>query len=111
MVVSSPNISLSFDYPMRSFDEQGRPVYGVLATDRPHQLKAQGVLHLAVRHQRRVLVVRRQRHPADTRGGGTRRTSPSCTEDARATAGCRSCRGSISTPATTCAWELGIPSG
>ena len=38
-----PNISLSFDYPMRSFDEQGRPVYGVLATDRPHQLKAQGV--------------------------------------------------------------------
>ena len=38
-----PNISLSFDYPMRSFDEQGRPVYGVLATDCPHQLKAQGV--------------------------------------------------------------------
>jgi hypothetical protein len=38
-----PNISQSFDYPMRSFDERGRPVYGVLATDRPHQVKAQAV--------------------------------------------------------------------
>jgi len=38
-----PNISLSFDYPMRSFDERGRPVYGVLATDHPHQVKAQAV--------------------------------------------------------------------
>jgi hypothetical protein len=35
-----PNIGLNFDYPLMSFDERGEPVYGVLATDRPHQLKA-----------------------------------------------------------------------
>ena len=37
----SPNVGRNFDYPMMSFDENGEPVYGVLATDRPHQLKAQ----------------------------------------------------------------------
>ena len=37
----SPNVGRNFDYPMMSFDENGAPVYGVLATDRPHQLKAQ----------------------------------------------------------------------
>jgi hypothetical protein len=36
----NPNIGSNFDYPLMSFDEQGEPVYGVLATDRPHQLKA-----------------------------------------------------------------------
>jgi Carboxypeptidase regulatory-like domain/TonB-dependent Receptor Plug Domain len=36
----APNIGLSFDYPLRSFDERGTPVYGVLATDRTHQTKA-----------------------------------------------------------------------
>ena len=29
---------------MMAFDELGEPVYGVLATDRPHQLKANFVL-------------------------------------------------------------------
>ena len=37
----APNIGLNFDYPLRSFDEQGAPVDGVLATDRTHQTKAQ----------------------------------------------------------------------
>lgn len=37
----APNFGVAFDYPMRSFDERGRPVYDVLATDRPHQMKLQ----------------------------------------------------------------------
>jgi hypothetical protein len=36
----SPNVGRNFDYPLMSFDERGEPVYGVLATDRTHQLKA-----------------------------------------------------------------------
>ncbi len=36
----SPNLGRNFDYPLMSFDERGEPVYGVLATDRTHQLKA-----------------------------------------------------------------------
>jgi outer membrane receptor protein involved in Fe transport len=37
----SPNVGRVFDYPLMMFDERGRPVYGPLATDRPHQFKAQ----------------------------------------------------------------------
>ena len=37
----NPNVGLNFDYPLRSFDERGTPVDGVLATDRTHQTKAQ----------------------------------------------------------------------
>ena len=40
----TPNTGGNFDYPLMSFDERGLPVYGVLATDRPHQLKASGVV-------------------------------------------------------------------
>jgi hypothetical protein len=36
----APNIGSAYDYPLRSFDERGQAVYGPLATDRPHQLKA-----------------------------------------------------------------------
>ena len=36
----SPNVGRNFDYPLMSFDERGQPVYGVLATDRTHQVKA-----------------------------------------------------------------------
>ena len=35
----APNTGRNFDYPMMAFDERGEAVYGVLATDRPHQLK------------------------------------------------------------------------
>ena len=35
----APNVGGSFDYPVMSFDETGTPVYGVLATDRTHQVK------------------------------------------------------------------------
>ena len=34
-----PNEGLDFDYPLRSFDERGLPLDGVLATDRTHQTK------------------------------------------------------------------------
>ncbi len=40
----APNVTAAFDYPLMSFDERGEPVYGVLATDRTHQLKAQLLL-------------------------------------------------------------------
>jgi hypothetical protein len=39
---SAPNFGRAFDHPFMSFDEAGRAVMGVLATDRTHQLKAQG---------------------------------------------------------------------
>lgn len=39
----APNVGVVFDDPIGSFDERGQPVYGVLATDRPHQVKVQGL--------------------------------------------------------------------
>jgi hypothetical protein len=39
--ILSPNVTPTFDYPLTLFDERGEPVYGVLATDRTHQLKIQ----------------------------------------------------------------------
>ncbi len=38
---NSPNVGRSFDYPLMAFDQTGQPAYGVLPTDRTHQLKAQ----------------------------------------------------------------------
>jgi hypothetical protein len=40
---TQPNIGRNFDYTVMSFDETGQPVLGRLATDRPHQLKVQGL--------------------------------------------------------------------
>ncbi len=37
----SPNVGRGFDYPLMAFDEKAQPVYGLLATDRPHQFKTQ----------------------------------------------------------------------
>ncbi len=37
----SPNVGRLYDYPVMEFGQDGQPVYGVLATDRPHQVKAQ----------------------------------------------------------------------
>jgi hypothetical protein len=38
---TSPNVGRLFDYPAMMFDQSGRPVFGPLATDRPHQFKTQ----------------------------------------------------------------------
>ena len=43
---TSPNVGRAFDYPIMSFDENGQPVYGLLATDRPNQFKAQFIYQL-----------------------------------------------------------------
>jgi hypothetical protein len=40
---TSPNVGRLFDYPAMMFDEHGKPVFGPLATDRPHQFKAQAI--------------------------------------------------------------------
>jgi hypothetical protein len=37
----SPNVGRLFDYPVMMFDQTGQAAYGPLATDRPHQFKAQ----------------------------------------------------------------------
>jgi hypothetical protein len=37
----SPNVGRLYDYPLMMFGQDGQPVFGVLATDRPHQFKAQ----------------------------------------------------------------------
>jgi hypothetical protein len=38
---ASPNVGRLFDYPAMMFDQKGQPVFGVLATDRTNQFKAQ----------------------------------------------------------------------
>ena len=38
---NSPNVGRSFDYPLMAFDQTGNAAYGLLPTDRTHQLKAQ----------------------------------------------------------------------
>jgi len=43
----APNVNPTFDSVLMEFDERARPVYGPLATDRPHQLKAQLVRELS----------------------------------------------------------------
>ncbi len=40
---TSPNIGRSFDYPVMVFGQDGQPVVGRLATDRPHQFKVTGL--------------------------------------------------------------------
>jgi hypothetical protein len=37
----SPNVGRLYDYPLMMFGQDGQPVFGPLATDRPHQFKAQ----------------------------------------------------------------------
>jgi hypothetical protein len=44
---TSPNVNRFFDGIYNAFDADGQPVYGRLATDRPHQLKAQGTYDLS----------------------------------------------------------------
>jgi outer membrane receptor protein involved in Fe transport len=43
---TSPNVERMFDGIYMSFDETGRPLYGRLQTDRPHQFKLQGTYDL-----------------------------------------------------------------
>ncbi|MEO8680980.1 MAG: TonB-dependent receptor [Vicinamibacterales bacterium] len=38
---TSPNVGRLFDYPLMMFQDGGQAAYGPLATDRPHQFKAQ----------------------------------------------------------------------
>jgi len=40
---ADPNVGRSYDYPAMMFTGTGDPAYGPLATDRPHQFKAQGI--------------------------------------------------------------------
>ncbi len=36
---TDPNVGRAYDYPVMMFGQDGKPVYGRLATDRPHQFK------------------------------------------------------------------------
>ncbi len=40
---TSPNVGRGYDYPAMMFDQHGDAAYGPLATDRPHQFKAQAI--------------------------------------------------------------------
>jgi hypothetical protein len=40
---TSPNVGRLFDYPVMVFGQDGEPVFGRLATDRPNQFKVQGL--------------------------------------------------------------------
>jgi hypothetical protein len=46
---SQPNVSRAFDLSPGNFDGQGKNVYGLLATDRPHQFKFFGNYPLSTR--------------------------------------------------------------
>jgi len=41
-----PNVGRQFDYPIEQFGGDGKPLYGVLPTDRTHQLKASFIYQL-----------------------------------------------------------------
>jgi hypothetical protein len=43
---TSPNVGRLYDYPAMMFDQAGRPVFGPLPTDRPHQFKTQAIYSL-----------------------------------------------------------------
>jgi outer membrane receptor protein involved in Fe transport len=43
---TSPNVGRGYDYPIMMFTGDGTPSYGRLATDRPHQFKAQAIYQL-----------------------------------------------------------------
>ncbi len=43
---TSPNVGRAFDYPIMRFNGKGQAVFGALATDRPHQFKAQFIYQL-----------------------------------------------------------------
>ena len=43
---NSPNTGRLYDYPIMSFDQGGYEIEGTLATDRPHQFKAQFIYNL-----------------------------------------------------------------
>jgi hypothetical protein len=43
----SPNVGRGYDYPLMSFNQDGQPNYGVLATDRTHQVKVQFIYAFA----------------------------------------------------------------
>ena len=40
---TSPNVGRAFDYPLMMFNGTGNAEFGLLATDRPHQFKVQGI--------------------------------------------------------------------
>jgi hypothetical protein len=39
---TAPNVGRAYDYPLMMFTGEGQPAYGVLPTDRPHQLRLSG---------------------------------------------------------------------
>ena len=43
---TSPNVGRAFDYPLEMFQDGGKPVFGRLPTDRPHQVKGQFIYQL-----------------------------------------------------------------
>ncbi len=43
---TDPNVGRAFDYPIMMFNAQGKAEYGPLATDRPHQFKAQFIYQM-----------------------------------------------------------------
>jgi outer membrane receptor protein involved in Fe transport len=45
---TSPNVGRAFDYPLMMFQDGGKAAYGPLATDRPHQAKAQFIYQLPI---------------------------------------------------------------
>ena len=64
---TSPNVGRGYDYPSMMFTGGGTPCYGRLATDRPHQFKAQAIYQLHVRHELGPERVRRERRAGHAR--------------------------------------------
>ncbi len=61
---NAPSVNRFFDGQYNSFDRCGKPVFGLLQTDRPHVFKVAGHLRSAVGHGPRPLLAGRERHAA-----------------------------------------------
>jgi hypothetical protein len=98
----APNIGRYFDYPLMSFNERGEPVYGVLATDRTHQLKVHVLFDFAFGTSVGASWFGASGIPRTRQAAFIPETrSRSCTSAATATGGCRSSASSTSTPSTS----------
>ena len=98
---TEPNIGSTFDAPLALFGGDGEPLYGRLATDRPHQAKAQ----LSTRRPLASTSACSSRWPAGCPSAASpccHRASRRCSTQAAAVTAARRCCHRPTSPSNTC---------